>query len=117
MPLKMTIEPQEWLMIGTTRVQNIHPEQAKFSIEGAAPVLRQAHTITSVEATTPAKRTYLAIQRLYLGYSNDLSEYRMAAEELILEVPSARETVMKANIKLAKGATYGALRDLRSISL
>jgi flagellar protein FlbT len=115
MPLKMTMEPQEWLMIGATRVQNIHPEQAKFSIEGAAPVLRQAHTLTAVEATTPAKRAYLAMQRLYLGLSDDHSEYRSAAAELSREVPSSRETVLRANIKLSKGATYGALRDLRSI--
>ncbi|MGM4903774.1 flagellar biosynthesis repressor FlbT [Tardiphaga sp. 866_E4_N2_1] len=115
MPLKMTMEPQEWLMIGDTRVVNIHPLQAKFSIEGAAPVLRQAHTMADADANTPAKRVYLSVQSLYLGVTVDPKPYFSAVEALIRADPSAMDVVEKANRKIASGSFYGALREYRKL--
>jgi flagellar protein FlbT len=115
MPLKMTMEPQEWLMIGDTRVVNIHPLQAKFSIDGAAPILRQAHTIAESDADTPAKRVYLSVQCLYLGTTEDPKPYFAAVEALLQTDPSASDVVHKANSKIASGSFYGALREYRKL--
>jgi hypothetical protein len=115
MPLKMIVEPQEWLMIGGTRVVNIHPEQATFFVDGSGPVLRQAHTLSEEMADTAAKRAYLAVQRLYLGMATDMSEYQVAASALLQKVPSSKEVVLKANVQMAKGSVYGALREYRKL--
>ncbi|WP_398464783.1 flagellar biosynthesis repressor FlbT [Tardiphaga sp.] len=111
----MTVEPQEWLMIGTTKVVNIGLETAFLQIEGAAPVLRQAHTMTVERATTPANKTYLAVQRLYLGETTEMSEYHQAATNLLKDLPGLEETVSKANRQMAKGSVYGALREYRKL--
>ncbi len=115
MPLKITMEPQEWLMIGDTRVVNIHPEQAKFLVDGAAPILRQAHTMDARAANTPAKRAYLAVQRLYLGLSTDMVEYQRTVSDLLADSPASKDTVLKANIQMSKGSLYGALREYRKL--
>jgi flagellar biosynthesis regulator FlbT len=115
MPLKMTLEPQEWLMIGGTKVVNIHPNQATFTMEGAGPVLRQAFTMAASEADTSAKRTYFAVQRLYLGLTSDMAEYQRAASELLRDVPTSQEVVVRANTQIANGSLYGALSQYRKL--
>lgn len=115
MPLKMTIEPQEWLMFGNTRVRNIHPEPAVFLIDGVGPVLRQAHTLSFETADTAAKRAYLAVQRLYLKITTDMVEYQAAASALLKDDPTCKDIVLKANMEMAKGSAYGALRAYRKL--
>jgi flagellar protein FlbT len=115
MPLKMTMESQEWLMIGDTRVINVHPLQARFSIEGAAPILRQAFVMDETLADNAAKRAYLVVQRLYLGVSQDMTEYQKAVGELLAAEPASKEVVLKANMQMAKGSLYGALREYRKL--
>ncbi len=115
MPLKMTIEPQEWLMVGDTKVVNIHENTATFFVEGPGPILRQAHTIAISEANTSAKRVYLAVQRLYLGITTEMTEYHNAAREMLTDRPCSKEAVLKANVLMAKGSLYGALREYRKL--
>jgi flagellar protein FlbT len=117
MPLKMTLEPQEWLMVGDTRIVNIWNETSKFKIDGAAPVLRQAHTISKDDADTPAKRVYYSMQKLYLGIDSCPDEYFGLVKTLLAECPSAAETVQKANTQIANGSFYGALREYRKLLL
>jgi flagellar protein FlbT len=115
MPLKMTLEPQEWLMVGGTRVVNIWNETSKFRIDGAAPILRQAHAISEGDADTPARRVYYCVQKLYLGINASPDEYFGLVETLLAESPSAGEAVQKANTQIANGSLYGALREYRKL--
>lgn len=102
-------------MIGGTKVVNIHPEQAVFFVDGAGPVLRQAHTLSAEAADTSAKRAYLAVQRLYLGITTDRVEYQAAVSALLREAPASKDIVLKANMQMAKGSAYGALREYRKL--
>ena len=115
MPLRMTMEPQEWLMIGDTKVTNIYRGPATFLVDGSGPVLRQAHTLEPQNADTPIKRVYLAVQRLYLGMTDQISEYQQAASDLLVDAPAAKEVIAKANLQMAKGSVYGALREYRKL--
>lgn len=115
MPLKLTLEPQEWFMVGSTKVINIWSEAAKLRIEGAAPILRQTHTMGEQDANTTLKRTYFSVQKLYLGIASDTDEYRRCAAILLLEYPSASEVVQIADREVAQGCYYGALREYRKL--
>lgn len=115
MPLKMTIEPQDWFMIGNTKVMNIHPDQAKILIDGSAPVLRGAHFLETDQADTAAKQVYLAVQRLYLGLTEAMTEYQVAESALLRESPAAEPVVRKASKQIARGSVYGALREYRNL--
>jgi flagellar biosynthesis regulator FlbT len=115
MPLKMTIEPQDWFMIGNTKVINVHPVQAKILIDGSAPVLRGSHFLEEGQADTAAKRVYLAVQRLYLGQPKAISEYQVAESALLRESPAAEPIVRKASKQIASGSVYGALREYRNL--
>ena len=115
MTLKMTLEPQEWLMVGDTKVVNIWNDTAKFKIDGAAPILRQAHTLSEQDADTTAKRVYLSVQLLYLGLTSNPDKYFRLVDALLKEHPAAGDAVQKANGQIASGSYYGALREYRKL--
>jgi flagellar biosynthesis regulator FlbT len=114
MPMFMTLNPGEWIMIGESRIMNIHPTNAKFDIEGSAAILRQDWTMTQDDADTPAKLTYFAIQQAYLSSSKDFSAYRAAATILMRDDPESKPVILKATGQIAKGNLYAALRTFRT---
>jgi flagellar biosynthesis regulator FlbT len=115
MALRMTLKPQEWFMVGNTRVVNIWDDKVKLKIDGAAPILRQAQTMCDQEADTSAKRVYLAVQRLYLHLRTTPEDYFVCVDALLKENPAASVTVAKANAQIAEGSYYDALREYRKL--
>jgi flagellar biosynthesis regulator FlbT len=115
MPLKMKLEPQEWLMVGGTRVVNVCDQPAKFNIDGAGPVLRQTHTLSELDADNSAKRVYLSVQMAYLGLTSNLDGYFSLVQDLLIERPETGSVVQTANTHLSKGSFYGALREYRKL--
>jgi flagellar biosynthesis regulator FlbT len=115
MPLKMTLEPQEWVMLGGTRVVNIWDETAKFDIGGAGPVLRQEHTLSESDADDTAKRVYLSVQMAYLGLTSSLDRYSSLVQDLLVQRPETSDVVQKANAQISNGSFYGALREYRKL--
>ncbi|MDF3812299.1 MULTISPECIES: flagellar biosynthesis repressor FlbT [Rhodopseudomonas] len=116
MALKVKMMPYERIFIGTTVVTNAWSEPAKFSIEGAAPVLRQAHAMLEERADTPLKRVYLCVQNLYLGCDGaSVARYFELVAELLAQMPQAAATVAAANSEIAKGSFYGAIREYRKL--
>jgi hypothetical protein len=85
-------------------------DTATLTIEGAAPVLREAHNGRGSRGPPPAKCVYLTVHRLYLGFTEDIAKYQRAASELLHKDPSCKEVVLKANVQMSEGYLYGALR-------
>ena len=115
MALHMTLEPQEWLMVGSTRVVNIRDEPVKFHIDGAGPILRQAHTLSEPMNNSAAERVYLSVQKAYLGVEPALDRYFSLVQDLLIERPESRDVVQAANVHISKGSFYGALREYRKL--
>lgn len=114
MPMKVKLAPYERIFIGTTVVTNCWSEPAKFTIDGDGPVLRQESTMLAERADSPLKQVYLCVQKLYLGFADaTVAQYHRAVELLIKEMPTAAETIDKANSEVAKGNFYGAIREYR----
>jgi flagellar biosynthesis regulator FlbT len=116
MALKIKMDPFERIFIGTTSVTNCWSEPAKFTIEGNAPILRQASTMLEERADTPLRQVYLCVQKLYLGdEAATLAQYFERVGALLDEMPSAAATVAAANAEIGKGSLYGALRQYRKL--
>jgi len=116
MALKVKMMPYERIFIGSTTVTNCWSEPAKFTIEGCAPVLRQAHAMLEERADTTLKRLYLCVQKLYLGCDGATSaQYFELVAALLAEMPQAAATVAQANAEIANGSYYGAIREYRKL--
>ncbi|NVN88145.1 MAG: flagellar biosynthesis repressor FlbT [Rhodopseudomonas sp.] len=116
MALKVKMMPYERIFIGATTVTNCWSEPAKFTIEGSAPVLRQAHAMLEERADTTLKRVYLCVQKLYLGCDGATpAQYFALVSALLAEMPQAATTVAQANSEIANGSYYGAIREYRKL--
>jgi len=116
MALKVKMMPFERIFIGATTVTNCWSEPAKFTIEGAAPVLRQAHAMLEERADTTLKRVYLCVQKLYLGRDGATpAQYVELVAALLAEMPRAADTVAAANAEIASGSYYGVIRAYRKL--
>jgi flagellar biosynthesis regulator FlbT len=65
-PLKIELKPGERVILGACMVTN-GDRRTRLTIEGVVPILRDKDVMTARRANSPAKRIYLAIQRMYTG--------------------------------------------------
>jgi len=114
--LKVTLKPFERIEIGPLTLINGWTESSTFSIEGLAPVLRQANFMPEDRADTSLRQVYLCLQRLYLRRDGtSIEQYSVKAEQLLQEMPAAAETIRKAGEAIAEGRLYAALKAYRDL--
>ena len=65
MALKVELKPGERMIIGEFVITD-DDQRTRLLIEGSGPVLREKVIMTPERADTPAKRIYLAVQRMYM---------------------------------------------------
>lgn len=66
MPLKLTLKPDEKVLIGTAVVVNAG-HKAELVVLNRVPVLREKDIIAERDADTPAKMIYVVILNMYLN--------------------------------------------------
>ncbi len=69
MALIIDLKPEEKLIIGSSVITNDR-QRTRLRIEGQAPILREKDTLSPDQATTPVKKMYLTIQKMYLERSD-----------------------------------------------
>jgi flagellar protein FlbT len=72
MPLKITLKPNEKVIIGTAVVSNGH-SKSELVIHNRVPVVRQKDLLSEEEANTPAKKIYFMILNMYLNPGKEVS--------------------------------------------
>ena len=61
MPLKLTLKPNEKVLIGTAVITNVG-QKSEIVIQNTVPVLREKDIITEENANTVCKRIYFTFQ-------------------------------------------------------
>nr|WP_184046943.1 flagellar biosynthesis repressor FlbT [Roseospira visakhapatnamensis] len=69
MPLKLTLKPNEKIIVGTAVISNGHGK-AELVIHNRVPVVREKDILRKEDADTPAKQIYYMILSMYLDPSN-----------------------------------------------
>ncbi|WP_245699206.1 flagellar biosynthesis repressor FlbT [Rhodospira trueperi] len=72
MPLKITLKPNEKVIIGTAVISNGH-SKSELVIHNRVPVVRQKDLLSEEEANTPAKKIYFMILNMYLNPDKEVS--------------------------------------------
>ena len=65
MPLKLTLKPNEKVLIGTSVIAN-GPAKTEFVVLNRVPVVREKDIITEERADTIAKKLYVTILNMYI---------------------------------------------------
>ena len=117
MALKITLKPNEKLIIGGAVITN-GPNKVEFIVENNVPILRQNNILSPDDADTSARRIYLAIQLMYvdtpnLGTYQDL--YWKLIREFVQAAPSSLELIDRINEMIFQGNYYQALKTARTL--
>jgi flagellar biosynthesis repressor protein FlbT len=87
MALKISLKPDERIIIGGAVVQN-GSVRSDFVIENSVPILREKDIMGLVDANSPCRRIYFAIQLMYVDEKN-IEEHRTTYWKLIRDVADA----------------------------
>ena len=115
-PLKIELKPGERLILGGCVVTN-DGRRTRLAIEGAMPVLREKDIMTARQANSPAKRLYLAVQRMYTSKRTpeNYADYRALIRGIAASVPCAKALIDSINNRILTGELYEALKETRKL--
>ena len=119
MPLKLTLKPNEKVLIGTAVLTNAG-SKAEIIIQNNVPVLREKDIITEENADTIAKKIYFIVLNMYVDAKNE-SEYHTIYFKLINELmdiaPNSEvlALIMEISQKILEGEHYIALKVCKKL--
>jgi flagellar protein FlbT len=112
MALKITLKPQERMIIGKAVITN-GAGKAEFIVENNVPILRQNDILSPERANTPALRIYLAIQLMYVDEARIADHHKLywqLVNEFIAAAPSSLHVITRINELILKEKYYEALK-------
>jgi len=118
MTLKITLKPQEKMIIGGAVLINGNPKNTDLIIENTVPVLRQKDILSEKDATSPCSRIYFVIQLMYIDEANLLAHhnaYWKLVRELLDAAPSLTGFIDQINQHILSGRHYQALKLAREL--
>jgi flagellar biosynthesis repressor protein FlbT len=117
MALKITLKPNEKMIVGGAVIRN-GLRKCDFVVENNVPILRQNNILTAEQANTPARRIYLAIQLMYID-ADQLAKHQQLFWDLVKEflqaAPSALAIIDHMNELILKGDYYQALKSSQKL--
>jgi flagellar protein FlbT len=113
MALKITLKPNEKMIVGGAVVTNGNAKRSCMIIENNVPVLRQKDILSDKDATSHCSRIYFIIQLMYIDPENMTDHqqiYWKLVGELIDAVPRLIRHIDEINEHILIGNYYRALK-------
>lgn len=110
--LKIELRPGERVILGDCVVTNDN-RRTRLTIDGAVPILREKDIMTARRANSPAKRVYLAIQRMYTAKRprEEFAIYLRLVREMQDAAPEVQPFIDGINKRILTGDLYKALKE------
>ena len=119
MPLKLTLKPNEKVLIGTAVLTNAG-SKTEIIIQNNVPVLREKDIITEENADTISKKIYFIVLNMYVDPKNE-SEYHSIYFKLINELMDIAPNteilamIMEISQRILEGDHYIALKACKKL--
>ena len=113
MALKITLKPNEKMIVSGAVVTNGNNKNTDLIIENNVPVLRQKDILSEKDATSPCSRIYFIIQLMYIDEENLTDHqpvYWKLVRELLDAVPRLAVHINQINENILGGNFYRALK-------
>jgi flagellar protein FlbT len=116
MPLKVELKPGERIIVGDCLLTNCE-QRTRILIEGTTPVLREKDIMTADQATSPARRIYLAVQLMYTSRDSLAHHdvYFALMRDIVQAAPSTWAYVESINNQILTGNIYKALKEAKKL--
>jgi flagellar protein FlbT len=113
MALKITLKPDEKMIVGAAVVSNGNSNNIHLIIENNVPVLRQKHILSKKKATSPCSQLYFLIQLMYIDEENLIIQqhtYWDLVHKILNTVPRSLGHIDRINEDILCGRYYHALK-------
>ena len=113
MALKITLKPNEKMIVSGAVVTNGNTRNTDLIIENNVPVLRQKDILSEADATSPCSRIYFIIQLMYIDEENLTDHqpvYWKLVRELLDAAPRLTGHINQINENILGGNFYRALK-------
>ena len=113
MALKITLKPNEKMIVSGAVVTNGNNKNTDLIIENNVPVLRQKDILSEADATSPCSRIYFIIQLMYIDEENLMDHqpiYWKLVRELLDAIPRLTGHINQINENILGGNFYRALK-------
>jgi flagellar protein FlbT len=119
MALKITLKPNEKMILGGTVIVNGSTTSSDLIIEYKVPILRQKDILSEKDANSPSKRICFAIQLMYIDEENrniHQNIYLKLAKELVQAAPSTTGLIDKISEYIISDKYYPALKLAKKLT-
>ena len=113
MALKITLKPQEKMIVGGAVISNGNKASCELIIESKVPILREKDILSESEADTPCRQLYFIIQLMYIDEGNQAihqKNYWDLVTEIVNAAPSMVNLIDRINEEIVSGRYYQALK-------
>ena len=118
MALKITLKPNERIIVGGAVVINGNTKNTDLIIENNVPVLRQKDILNEQDATSHCRQIYFVIQLMYID-SENLAEHQQTywklVHALLDAIPRLTGYIDEINEHILIGNYYRALKLAREL--
>jgi flagellar protein FlbT len=113
MALRITLKPQEKMILGAAVITNANGTRCNLIIENKVPILREKDILSEKEANSPCRRIYFVIQLMYIDEENlkiHQQTYWTLVKDLVKAVPSTIALIDQISEHIVSGKYYQALK-------
>jgi len=113
MALKITLKPQEKMILGGAVIANGNNTGCHLIIENKVPILREKDILSENDADSPCRRLYFIVQLMYIDEDNLTSHqknYWKQVKELVKAAPRTVGIIDHISEEIVSGRYYQALK-------
>lgn len=118
MALKITLKPQEKMILSGAVISNGSNATCQLIIENKVPILRDKDILKADDADTPCRNLYFIIQLMYIDGENSAihqANYWNLVKEIVKAAPSTVALIDQMNEEIVGGRYYQALKLARKL--
>ena len=113
MALRISLKPQEKMILGGAVIMNGNNTGCKLIIENTVPILREKDILNENDANSPCRRIYFVIQLMYIDEENLVNhqkKYWKLIKDLVKAAPSTIGVIDQISEEIVNARYYQALK-------
>jgi flagellar protein FlbT len=117
MPLKITLKPNERMIVGGAVISNGNA-RCDLLIENKVPILRQKDIMREEDADSPCRKIYFTIQLMYIDEENLIEHhntYWRLVQDIVKAAPSMLALIDQISEYILNNKYYQALKLARKL--
>lgn len=118
MGLKITLKPNEKMIVGNAVISNSGHSDCYISVENNSTILREKNIMCEEDAKTPCQQLYFIIQLMYIDSENvsiHQKTFWKFSKDIVKAAPSTYNIIDEINLHITNQNYYKALKAAQNL--